>query len=218
MALAAGERHYVVMRRTTVLATASATVLALSLTGCSDPAPGTDDEPATAATTAVDDRTEPGTRLEHGEAATLVWQPTRDVDGELELSVDEVVEQRPSVFAGWTRDGALATARPYFVTVSVANTGESDLGGQDVPLYLRDTAGTLGAPWTLGGDFAACQSGPLPVPFEPGDETDMCLVYLVPDGGRVRDLVFEPTEGYDPISWTGEVREPDPVEAGRGRG
>ena len=26
----------------------------------------------------------------------------------------------------------------------------------------------------------------------------MCLVYLVPGGGRVRDLVFEPTEGYDP--------------------
>ena len=94
----------------------------------------------------------------------------------------------------------------------MANAGESDLGGQDVPLYLRDTAGTLGAPWTLGGDFTACQSGPLPVPFEPGDEAGMCLVYLVPDGGRVRDLVFQPTEGYDPISWIGEVREPSPVK------
>ena len=202
------------MRRTTVLATA----LALSLAGCSDPDPTTDEEPTAAATTAVDDGTEPGTRLEHGETATLVWQPTRDVDGELELSVDEVTEQRPSVFDGWTRDGAIATARPYFVTVSAANVGESDLGGQDVPLYLRDTAGTLGAPWTLGGDFTACQSGPLPVPFEPGDETGMCLVYLVPDGGRVRDLVFQPTEGYDPISWIGEVREPSPVKPGRGRG
>ena len=99
------------MRRTMVLATA----LALSLTGCSDPEPEADDEPTAAATTAVDDSTEPGTRLEHGEAATVVWQPTRDVDGELELSVDEVTEQRPSVFDGWTRDGAIATARPYFV-------------------------------------------------------------------------------------------------------
>ncbi|MBD3925622.1 hypothetical protein IEZ26_13380 [Nocardioides cavernae] len=202
------------MRRTTLLATA----LALTLAGCSDPGPTTDEEPTAAATTAVDDGTEPGTRLEHGETATLVWQPTRDVDGELELSVDEVAEQRPSVFDGWTRDGAIAAARPYFVTVNVANTGESDLGGQDVPLYLRDTAGTLGAPWTLGGDFTACQSGPLPVPFEPGDETGMCLVYLVPDGGRVRDLVFQPTEGYDPISWTGKVQEPSTAEPGRERG
>jgi hypothetical protein len=202
------------MRRTTVLATA----LALSLAGCSDADPQTEQEPTAAATTAVDDATEPGTRLEHGETATLVWQPTRDVHGELELSVDEVAEQRPSVFDGWTQDGAIASARPYFVTVSVANTGESDLGGQDVPLYLRDTAGTLGAPWTLGGDFTACQSGPLPVPFEPGEETGMCLVYLVPDGGRVRDLVFQPTEGYDAISWTGEVQEPSRAEPRRGRG
>src|SRR5687767_9088650 len=144
------------MLRTPVLAT----VLALSLTGCTDPEPKADEEPTAAAGTAVDEGTEPGTRLEHGEAATVVWRPTRDVDGELELSVDEVAEQRPSVFDGWTRDGTIATARPYFVTVSVANTGESDLGGEDVPLYLRDTAGTLGAPWTLGGDFTACQSGP----------------------------------------------------------
>jgi hypothetical protein len=201
------------MRRTTVLATA----LVLSLAGCSDPDPQQDEEPAAAAT-AVDDGTEPGTRLAHGEVATLVWQPTREVHGELELSVDEVAEQRPSVFDGWTRDGTVAAARPYFVTVSVVNTGESDLGGQDVPLYLRDTAGTLGAPWTLGGDFTACQSGPLPEPFAPGDDTAMCLVYLVPDGGRVRDLVFQPTEGYDPISWTGQVREPRQARPGRRRG
>ena len=36
----------------------------------------------------------------------------------------------------------------------------------------------------------------------------MCLVYLVPDGARIEDLVFEPTEGYDPITWTGDVQEP----------
>ena len=43
----------------------------------------------------------------------------------------------------------------------------------------------------------------------------MCLVYLVPDGARIEDMVFEPTEGYDPISWTGEVTKPE--EAGQGR-
>ena len=52
-------------------------------------------------------------------------------------------------------------------------------------------------------------SGPLPVPFEPGAEAEMCLVYLVPDGARIDDLVFEPTEGYDPITWTGDVAKPE---------
>ena len=73
---------------------------------------------------------------------------------------------------------------------------------------MRDDTGALGAPWTVGGDFAECQSGPLPTPFAAGTETGMCLVYLVPDGGRIRDLVFEPTEGYDPITWSGDVAKP----------
>ena len=187
-------------------------VLALALTGCtgSGSAPDAPDPPATSAAVEATG-TEPGTRLAFGEPATLVWQPTADLTGELELSVESVVEPRASVFEGWLRDDAVAASRAYFVRVRLANTGESDLGGQAVPLYLRDDGGTLGAPWTLGGDFTACQSGPLPTPFAAGAEEEMCLVYLVPDRGRIRDLVFEPTEGYDPIVWTGEVEE----ESGR---
>ena len=153
--------------------------------------------------------TAPGTELSFGEPATLVWQPTSDLTGEVELSVEAVAEQRQSVFEGWLRDDAMAASRPYFVTVGVTNSGDTDLGGQAVPLYLRDGSGRLGAPWTFGGDFAACPSGPLPTPFEAGAEAEMCLVYLVPDGDRIRDVVFEPTEGYDPISWTGDVATPE---------
>jgi hypothetical protein len=188
------------------------TTLVLALTACS----GSDSEAdsqspdATGATSAaLETATDPGTDLELGDRATLVWQPVSSLTGVLELSVDAVAEQRQSVFDGWIRDEVMAASRPYFVTVTLTNAGESDLGGQDVPLYLRDDNGTLGAPWTLGGDFAACQSGPLPTPFEAGAEAEMCLVYLVPDGARIRDLVFEPTEGYDPITWSGEVQEPE---------
>lgn len=186
-------------------------VLALALTGCTGssstpdaPEPG---EAPVVTPTATETGTEPGTQMDFGEPATLVWQPTADLTGELELSVESVVEPRESVFDGWLRDDTMAASRAYFVRVRLANTGESDLGGQVVPLYLRDEGGTLGAPWTLGGDFTACQSGPLPVPFAAGVEEEMCLVYLVPERGRIRDLVFEPTEGYDPIVWTGEVEE-----------
>jgi hypothetical protein len=193
------------MWRTAVLSTA----LAVSLAACSASGPEPDAEPDAAPTEAVDvASTEPGTDLDFGEPATLVWQPAQDLTGVLDLTVDAVAEQRQSVFEGWARDDAMTTARPYFVEVSLTNTGESDLGGQVVPLYLRDDTGSLGAPWTLGGDFTACQSGPLPSPFEPGAEADLCLVYLAPDGARIRDMVFEPTEGYDPVTWTGDVGEP----------
>ena len=211
------------MRRTRLHATALLAAVVLSATACS----GDDREPAseggasaggaTAAGRAA--VTEPGTALEFGDPATLVWQPTTSLTGTLDLSVDAVVEQRPSVLDGWARDDAMAAARPYFVAVSLANAGETDLGGLDVPLYLRDDTGALGAPWTLGGDFAACQSGPIPTPFAPGAETEMCLVYLVPEGARIDDMVFEPTEGYDPIVWTGDVTTPGkPATKERGTG
>ena len=187
------------------------TVLALStstVSACAPADPESTAQPAAPASTALEEGTDEGTELSFGEPATLVWQPAADLTGVLEASVESVSEQRQSVFDGWLRDDALTDARPYFVTVTLTNAGESDLGGQEVPLYLRDDAGRLGSPWTLGGDFTACQSGPLPAPFEAGAEQEMCLVYLVPDGGRISDVVFEPTEGYDPITWTGEVETP----------
>lgn len=191
-----------------------AAVLVLSLGSCTSTEPGTVDEPGPSAAVGASG-TAPGTSLSYGDPATLVWQPAAGTTGELELSVDAVAEQRQSVFEGWLRDEAMAGSRPYFVTVTITNTGAADLGGQTVPLYLRDDSGRLGAPWTLGGDFTACQSGPLPTPFATGAETTMCLVFLAPDRARVADLVFEPSEGYDPIRWTGEVDRP---RGGRRRG
>jgi hypothetical protein len=206
------------MRRTMLLATA----LVLSLSSCSGESEA-EPEPSDAPPAAPVDvaSTDPGTELDFGEPATIVWQPAQEVTGVLDVTVDSVAEQRQSVFDGWARDEAMAAARPYFVLVSLTNAGESDLGGQAVPLYLRDDTGALGAPWTLGGDFEACQSGPLPTPFEPGDTVEMCLVYLAPDGARIDDMVFEPSEGYDPISWTGDVERPaerGATKGGRKRG
>ena len=195
------------MRRAILLTTA----LVVSASSCSEAEPEGDATPSSPPTVAAVEATTtaPGTDLELGDSAVLAWQPTSSLTGVLDLTVETVAEQPQSVFDGWVRDEVMAAARPYFVTVSLANAGESDLAGQVVPLYLRDDTGALGAPWTLAGDFTACQSGPLPTPFEPGAETEMCLVYLVPDGARIQDMVFEPTEGYDPITWTGEVEKPD---------
>lgn len=195
------------MRRVMLVSAGMVTAVALSASACAPDDPEATPDPAP--TTAVDPAvgTDPGTDLGFGEQATVVWQPESDVAAVLDLTVDAVSERAPSVFDGWASD-VMPGARPYFVTVTLANSGDSDIGGQEVPLYLRDDTGTLGAPWTLGGDFPACQSGPLPTPFAAGTGIAMCLVYLVPDGARIRDLVFEPTEGYDPITWSGAVTQP----------
>jgi hypothetical protein len=209
------------MLRSVVLATVVTTGLAASLTACSgdapEPSPTPDPAPASAEQPDGVRATDPGTALEHGDPATLVWQPAADVVGALELTVEAVQERRASVFDGWVADDSLQAARPYFVRVALTNVGEDDLAGQAVPLYLRDDRDRLGAPWTVGGDFTPCQSGPLPEPFEPGASAEMCLVYLAPDDARIRDMVFEPTEGYDPIVWTGEVTGPPKVRSRPGR-
>ncbi|SEC85649.1 hypothetical protein SAMN04489844_3125 [Nocardioides exalbidus] len=205
------------MRRLLHLTSCAALVLlAPSLGGCSSPQPQADAAATTAPADAEASGTAPGTDLSYGEGATLVWRPTASITGELEVSVDAVSEERQSVLDGWLRDDAMAASRPYFVTVTVTNTGTSDLGGQAVPVYLRDDNGKLGAAWTFGGDFTACQSGPLPTPFTTGAETEMCLVYLAPDRARVDAVVFEPTEGYDPITWTGAVQRPESSRRSRG--
>ncbi|RYB89964.1 hypothetical protein EUA93_21140 [Nocardioides oleivorans] len=204
------------MRRPLHLTSCAALVLAtLSLAACSGADPGSDAEPAGTPAAAAASGTAPGTALSYGDSATLVWQPTSTITGELELSVDTVAEQRPSVLDGWLRDDAMAASRPYFVTVTITNTGAADLGGQAVPVYLRDDDGRLGAAWSFGGDFTACQSGPLPTPFATGAETEMCLVYLAPDRARAEDVVFEPSEGYDPITWTGQVERPESSRSSR---
>jgi hypothetical protein len=199
-----------------------ATVLTASLTACGGGGADEPPVPAPAPAASAEDpggvsATEPGTALEHGDAATLVWQPAAEVTGALDLTVEAVQERRASVFEGWVADDSLQTARTYLVTVALTNVGESDLAGQGVPLYLRDDRGRLGAPWTLGGDFTPCQSGPLPDPFEAGASAELCLVYLAPDGARIEDMVFEPTEGYDPITWTGDVTGPPKVRPRSGR-
>lgn len=152
--------------------------------------------------------TEPGTELGFGDGATVTWRPTASLTGVLELVVEKVVEPRPAVLRGWLRDDGATDSRPYFATVTVANVGEDDLGGHQVPLYVLDGEGRLAAPWTMAGDFAPCQSGPLSDPFPAGEEAELCLVFLVPEQGTADAVVFQPSESFDPIRWTGRVRTP----------
>ena len=58
-------------------------------------------------------------------------------------------------------------------------------------------------------------AGPLPSPSDSGAVIEMCLVYLAPGVARIEDMVFEPTEGYDPITWTGEVQTPAQKDTSR---
>jgi hypothetical protein len=57
----------------------------------------------------------------------------------------------------------------------------------------------------------------LPRPFGTGERRQVCLVYLVPDAGRMKAVSFRPTKAYDPITWTGPVLKPRPAKQQEGR-
>ena len=152
--------------------------------------------------------TEPGTRLVHGQSATVSWRPEADKVAVVDLQVDRVQEAPRRAFAGWQQDEAMNRSRPYFVDVLVENRGEGELGGLPLPLFLLDDRGTYATPWTFAGDFEACPSGPLPRRFAPGEEAELCLVYLAADHGTIEAMAFAPDAAAEPLTWRGEVTRP----------
>lgn len=162
--------------------------------------------------------TSQGTALQVGQSATVAWQPSQKVVGVLDLTVTAMHSTTfDRSFSGWELDDATKANAPYFVTASVRNAGESDLGGQTVPLYGAAASGALVEASTFATDFKPCRPGVLPTPFPAGASADVCLVYLVPSAGALEGVSFRPTESFEPITWTGEVT-PLPGKGKKGKG
>lgn len=203
------------MRRLGLVAWACAGAL-VALGACSsDDGTSGDRTPGAGASTPAGDptaadvaTTEPGTVLALGDDATVVWRPSVDLEGVLELRVDAVREAATADFDGLVASGTVAGAQPYYVDVTVANVGDTDLGGLDVPLYLLDTSDTLGPPWGFEEPFDPCRSGPLPAAFAPGETTTACLVFFARAGSTYDAMAFQPVPDVGAITWTGE---PEPA-------
>ncbi|MQW75388.1 hypothetical protein GHK92_05840 [Nocardioides sp. dk4132] len=151
--------------------------------------------------------TEPGTELELGDTAVVAWEPRQKTVGVLEITVNRLERTTfEKSFEGWKLEPAVRRTTPYFVRARVANVGDTDLGGVEVPLYIVDAKNTLVRYSRFASTFEPCDSGDLPKKFRPGQERDVCLVYLAPDRGRLTAVSFRPTEEFDPITWTGKVR------------
>jgi hypothetical protein len=94
------------------------------------------------------------------------------------------------------------------VTVTVENAGELDLRGRRIPLYVADGRNSLIESNAFKTEYQPCPSPALPEPFASGEETTACLVYLVPDHGRLTSVTFRPGEKFNPITWVGKVVQP----------
>ena len=170
--------------------------------------------PSGAATEAAEgtELTDPGAELALGEQATVAWEPRQHSVGVLDLTVTALHRTTfRNSFRGWQLDAKTKSETPYFVEARASNAGRSDLGGLPVPLYGAAASGALIEATSFASSFEPCEPGALPTRFPAGASVDVCLVYLVPDGGTLEGVTFRPTQDFDPITWTGDLTPVSPA-------
>lgn len=154
------------------------------------------------------DLTEPGTNLAFGEKATVAYEPNPKKGTVLELTVRSVTKGTIRDLARYQLDARTKASVPYYVRVKVTNVGDSDVGKSPVPLWAVDNTDTLIQASSFTNTFRRCSSKPLPAKFGPKTSTVQCLVYLIPDHGRLTGVSFRPLQAFAPIEWTGKIAKP----------
>jgi hypothetical protein len=168
--------------------------------------------------------TEQGSALMFGEEAVVGYRPRQGVVAVLSVTVDRVRRTTfTRSFAGWKLDQRSEKMTPYFVTATITNVGETDLGGRQVPLYGVDSGGRLIEASTFKGEFTPCPSRPFPKVFGTGATYVACLVYLTPPRTRLESVSFRPSQDFNPITWTGTITDvpadkPAKPKKGKGKG
>jgi len=201
-----------------------ALALCVAVVGCSDDSqdPGSDESQSQSSGGSASptdsllvpdgiDLTPGGSALEVGDVATVAYEVRQAVVGVLDIKVTRLEKTSfEESFAGWDLSAEDKAKKPYFVRATVVNRGETDLGDRPVPLYIVDGTNALVEATSFLSEFEPCSPGSFPKSFPSGKSVDVCLVFLAPDKGDLTAVSFRPTQEYDPITWTGELKKPKP--------
>jgi hypothetical protein len=193
-------------------ALAAAVVLA-AFAGCSDDGDGDGDSDADASesptptgpSVAVPDGvtlTEPGSSLDLGEPASVVYDAGHERVSVLTVTVDKVVAgSMKKDFKNFALEPEQLRSTPYYATATVRNAGPGQMGRAAVPLYGHDSTNTYFPASPIVGELDTCQGGPLPQSFGPGSTSRTCLVFLVDQDVTLDAVELRPHDGFDPIEW-----------------
>ena len=154
----------------------------------------------------VADRQRERARL--GEKATVAYEPNSQRNTVLEMTVTKATQGAITDLGTYVLDDRTKASTPYYVDVSVKNVGDGDVGQTPIPLWAVDDSDTLIQASSFTNAFTRCPSTPLPTTFAPNATVTACLVYLVPEHGKLTGLSFRPLQAVAPIVWTGTVNPP----------
>lgn len=155
--------------------------------------------------------TKAGAQLKFGEKATVAYEPNPERNTVLEMTVTAAAEGTIADLGTYVLDDRTKASTPYYVTVTVKNVGDGDVGQTPIPLWAVDDANTLIQASSFTNVFTRCPSTPLPTTFAPNAEVSTCLVYLVPDHGKLTGLSYRPLQAVAPIVWTGTITPVQPA-------
>ena len=186
---------------------------ALALAGC-----GGEEKPTTKPTVTLPtanvnvpagvELTKAGTQLKFGEKATVAYEPNSERNTVLEMTVNTATEGTIADLGTYVLDDRTKASTPYYVNVTVTNVGDGDVGQTPIPLWAVDDANTLIQASSFTNAFTPCPSTPLPTTFAPNATVTTCLVYLVPDHGKLTGVSFRPLQAVAPIVWKGDLTPP----------
>ena len=163
-----------------------------------------------------------GSQLAVGDTASVAYEPRQGLVGVLDIKVTRLEKTSfKKSFVGWDLDAQTKKSSPYFVRATITNRGTTQLGGRPAPLYIVDGKNTLLEATSFASEFTPCQPGSFPEKFGPGKAVKVCLVYLAPDQGDLTAVSFRPTQEFQPITWTGDLKAPKPPKKdkpGEGKG
>jgi hypothetical protein len=146
--------------------------------------------------------TEGGATLQLGRAASVVYRVEERAASAITVVVREVVKGSvKNDFTFFSLDDAAKTSTPYYVKVGVRNDGPSGLGGVAIPVLAHTRSNTVFPPSELVGTFKPCPHAALPKSFLKGSKAELCLVFLLPKGERLRTIDLQTGTEADAIHW-----------------
>lgn len=203
------------MRIRPVVIAAAVAAFGLSLSACDSEEPAaadpttesTSEAPASAEPSGAEDpvpsgaHTPPGTELAFGEQAVLPFE-YGDSKGTIGLTVKAVETGTEADLADFGDDAKGLT--PYFIQLSVANLGGTDLANTSVGVDgVLAGGGATGV--VLIGDSPKCENASAPADFTEIGTTYETCVLSGSQGPAVTGVEFNQGEGYSdkPIIWRG---------------
>jgi hypothetical protein len=162
--------------------------------------PGVDESPSPGTTA-------PGTTLKLGQPAVLDYKDSSSgKSGIITLTVKSITKASIGDFKNMDLDAKDKTSTPYYIQMSVKNTGKTDLSGADPQTIVDglDDRGQEQSALIVIGTFDSCNGDTTPKTFGPGASYNACEPYLVPGGGSLKGAewtVYDPVTNKLNVDW-----------------